>query len=559
MSGPSTPGPSNRPRREWHRSGARGVSAVVGVTVAALGLAACSAGDSSSKPKEIDSEIWSEPAAGDLETLKWNLPYGEPDLLDGISVASFSNAMVLANLCDPLEREAPDGTVTPALASSVEQPSPTEIVVTVAEGREFWNGAPVTAEDVRFSLDRLVTDPASLAAFSLTNIESVDKTGDDTVVIRLKSPDYYTRTQLRNVSAGIVEKKFVETAGDSYGSAQGGVMCSGPFKLASWQAGQKIVLERNDDYWDSELVPHAETVELSFVTDANTLTLALQSGQIDGSYGVPISGLDLLDKASSEGKVYFGPSPNVFNLMVNASTGKWQDERVREALALSIPYSDLAEAAYRGAAVPAKFSLAPGGWPAETAEEFQQAWDDAPEPTQDLEKAKQLLKEAGAEGLRLNLGGASDQADWKTALNVIADGATKAGFKVKIIASPNAVYQPMLYDPSAISDLDVISNEWNADYHDPRVLYSSMRADRWSKLTANDAEFNDLYAESIAAPTVEEQTAASIAVQQRAKELHDWIPVAYLYNRMWMNNRITGAPIAWGWWCYPFLAPVGAA
>lgn len=524
----------------------------------AMVVTGCAGAEEAPKAKKVDSDIWSEPASGDIDLLKWNLPFGEPDVLDGLSVSSFSNAMVLANLCDPLLREAPDGAVTPALAEKVEQIDPTTVVITVAENRKFWDGSPVTAEDVRYSIDRLVNDPRSLSARSYTNVTSLTVTGPNTVEMKLATPDYYTVEQLRNASAGIVQKAFVEAAGDAYGSPAEGVMCSGPFKLESWTAGQKIILERNEDYWDSELIPRSEKVELSFVTDANTLTLALESGQIDGSYGVPVSGLELLD-ASGEGSVSFGPSPNVFNMMINAREGKWLDQRVRDALALSIPYGDLAAAIYQGAAEPAKSSVAPGAWPVDEVDVYQKLWDDAPEPEQDLDKARQLLKEAGAEGLRLNLGGASDQSDWKNALNVIADGATKAGFDVTIMAEPNAVYQPKLYDPTAIADLDVITNEWNADFHDPRTIYTAMGVGLWSDITSGDAEFNEKFEESITASDPQQRSDAMLAVHERVAELNDWIPVAYLYNRLWMNKRVTGAPIAWGWWCYPFLAPVGAA
>lgn len=540
-------------------AGPRGAALIAGAVIASIGLAACGSSTPSSKPKEVDSEIWSAPAKGDLELLKWNLPFGEPDSLDAVQLASFSNAMVLSNLCDALMREAPDGTVTPALASSVEQVSPTVVKITVAGDRTFWDGQPVTAEDVQFSLNRLIADPRSLYSGTFGNVESFTTTGANTVEMRLKKPDTLLITQLRNSPTVIFEKKAVQAAGDSFGTPQGGVMCSGPFKLASWQAGQKIVLDRNDDYWDADLKPRAKQVELSFVTDANTLTLALKSGQIDGTYSVPISGLDLLDAASDAGKVYFGPSPNQFVMIMNTTEGKWADPRVREALALAVPYREISAALYQGAAEPARTAVPPGGWSAEGAAEFQKAWEDAPEPAQDLDKAKALMKEAGAEGLRLNLGGVSDQAEWKNVLNAIADGAKQAGFAVTVVAKPNAVYQPMLYDPDAIADIDVLTNEWNVDYHEPRVLFRSMGLGRWSGITADDAEYGAAYDRAVAAASADERTEASLAVQARAHELRDWMPVAYLYNRLWLNKKVTGAPVAWGWWCYPFLAKIGAA
>jgi peptide/nickel transport system substrate-binding protein len=538
--------------RRWIRA-----LVAVGVIATLAMLVACSGGGAN-QSADIDLPLNTPPAAGDLDFITWNLPYGEPASLDPITLSSFSDAMVLSNTCDSLARESPDGRVTPNIASSIEQTSPTTVMITVSENRRFWDGTPVTAEDVQFSLDRIINDARSLQSSTWGNADRVVQTGPRTVEVIMKKPDTYLATQLHNVTSVVVSKKFALAAGEAYGTPSGGIMCSGPFKMTKWLPGQSITLTRNDDYGDDSLRPKVKTVELSFITDANTLTLALKSGQIDGSYGVPISGIDVLRQATAQGKLYFGPSPNVFNLMMNTRNGRWGDPRVRKALKLAIPYQEIAKALYHGAAQPARSSLAPMGWPANVADQFQAAWDGIPEPQQDLEKARRLLQDAGANGTKLRIFSVSDQLEWKNVVNAVADGATQAGFNVEVTGKPNSVVQVDVYDPAAIANYDVITNEWNADYRDPRVLFNAMRLPRWSQITTEDPQFNTLMDEAIAAQSPQERTRLELAVQKRASELDDWIPVAYIYNRLWMNNRITGAPAAWAWWCYPYLATVGA-
>ena len=139
-------------------------SATLAVTalVTVAGLAACgSDGDGGSgNQRQFDASITTEvPAAtGEVDSLTWNLPTGEPPTLDPAQSALENISTVVGNMCESLFRFDNDYGVQPALAESIDQPDDTTYVFTLREGATFWDGSPVTAEDVVYSVNR-VLDP----------------------------------------------------------------------------------------------------------------------------------------------------------------------------------------------------------------------------------------------------------------------------------------------------------------------------------------------------------------------------------------------------------------
>src|SRR5688500_9027231 len=125
-----------------------------------LMLTACSggsAGPGSAGEGQRDLEelaATTAPATGELDSVTWNLPFGEPASLDPIKAFNYPENTVVANLCEGLMVMEPDYTITPSLAESVENIDGKTYVYTLRDDVTFWNGNPMTAEDVAFSLRR---------------------------------------------------------------------------------------------------------------------------------------------------------------------------------------------------------------------------------------------------------------------------------------------------------------------------------------------------------------------------------------------------------------------
>ncbi|MGR7000594.1 ABC transporter substrate-binding protein [Yinghuangia aomiensis] len=190
---------------------------------------------------------------------------------------------------------------------------------------------------------------------------------------------------------------YLKKAGAAYGTPTGGIMCTGPYKLGSWKSGDSVTLERNDAYWDPQIKPKAGQVVFRFVTNSNTLTSALLSGEVDGVYELPPTSATALAKAGN-GATYLGPATQNVMLVPGNAQSPAADRRLLDALSLAVDRDALITNVFGGAAALLK-SLAPpltwGGDPA--AVQLNAAYAALPAVEQpDIARAKQLVAQAGA-------------------------------------------------------------------------------------------------------------------------------------------------------------------
>ncbi|MFE2060805.1 ABC transporter substrate-binding protein [Streptomyces sp. NPDC059467] len=283
----------------------------------------------------------SDKATGPLDSLVWDLPAGEPTTLDYQQAGDSSPYLVVSNLCDSLLRLNPDFSTSPALARSWDQPDPRTLVLHLRDDVRFWDGTALTSADVVHSLKRQL-DPNAIANSFFVNVKSIEATGTHTVTIRFTRPDELFLKELATTAGTVVEARYAERAGKKFGTAAGGVMCSGPFELAAWKSGASIELKANPHYWDARYRAHARKVTLLFVTDTTALTQALASGAIDGAYDVPNAALPTL-KGSVAGQLYFGPSLKSVQVAPLQDKGIAAEPDIRRALSLAVDRRQLAD------------------------------------------------------------------------------------------------------------------------------------------------------------------------------------------------------------------------
>lgn len=219
----------------------------------------------------------------EVDRINWAL-YAEPSSLDPIYPNDFPPMEVLANVCESLTRITPDFTVEPALAKSVEQPDPLTIVYTLRPEVTFHSGAPLTAGDVVYSLNRArSTELGSFHTAVYANVADIVATAPNQVTITLSAPDQTLPQALATGAGRIVNKASTEAQGTDLGGPGSEIDCTGPYRLTSWRAGEGISLERFDGYWDHSLPLLVKDIEFSFVRDPAVRLNALLSGQIDGT------------------------------------------------------------------------------------------------------------------------------------------------------------------------------------------------------------------------------------------------------------------------------------
>lgn len=252
----------------------------------------------------------------------------------------------------------------------------------IRDGIKFANGDPVTAEDVKFSLDRFanpnLNKVLSVAAVGYERTEIVD---DSTVRVQLSEP---VAAFLYNISiypAFIVPKDAVQKQGDSFFDKPYG---TGPFMVEEFQRGSHLTLVRNPNYWE-EGKPYLDKVRFDFAQDDNSRMLALTSGKAQMADGVPYSQIpSILDNDSLQLQVV--DVPQFLGLWLNHKRPQFKDQSVRQAMQYALDRDQINEAIYNGVGANPNSVLPHLKFDADT--------DEVEPYTYDLDRAEQLMQES---------------------------------------------------------------------------------------------------------------------------------------------------------------------
>ncbi|HKT55525.1 MAG TPA: ABC transporter substrate-binding protein, partial [Microbacterium sp.] len=373
----------------------------VGVT-AALALAGCSAGakNAGSSNPSTGLVVTTPAAAGTVDHITWNVFEGEPQTVDPYHSADYTPNMINSNMCENLLAQTPDFQIKPNLAQSYSNPDPLTWVYDIRPGVTFWDGHPLTADDVVYSLDKNWKDPTSFYNYLYANVASITKTGPLQVTVKLKAPDYLFNDELSATAGVIVEKDFTEKAGKNFGSPSGGLMCTGPYKFGGWTQGQSITAVAYDGYWNKALKPKVKKITFTFLTDDSAITSGLLSGEIDGTYNVPVSGIPTLSKTST-GSLYRGKAGLEVEFVVANQKGALKNADIRKALQLAIDWKGIGATVYGGEGTPTSLQMASASFgfaktPLDALAKQVNTTDGGPQ----IAKAKALLKDVPAAELQ---------------------------------------------------------------------------------------------------------------------------------------------------------------
>lgn len=538
--------------------------ASVMLIVPALAMAACSGGTSEDASDPAQEWVTTTPAAqGPLDSMTWALPMGEPDTLHWLRSASASNNTVLTTLCEGLIQQAPDSSYQPWLAESWDTPDDTTYVYHLRTGVTFTDGSPLTAADVVFSL-KANQDPNVGSYWSLyfDKVESIEATDEHTVTVKLRQPDALFNQMMATVASTVVKKDYVEEAGDAYGTPTGGVMCTGPYSLKSWTPGQNIVVQRNPTYWDQDHQPQIGEVTFDFVTNANTLVQALQSGSVDGAFDIPISAAEALSE-STVGTLYLGTSTKFIDLGFTTRPGPAQNAKVREALAYSLD-KQAASTELLGSSVQAIRSPFFPSARSYGQAIYDTAYDELADGVPDIAKATSLVSEVdGAAAPMTMLTNADDPAAQQLAAYIQAQ-AKSIGLNIELASMPAAQFSTASFDVAQRNNYDMVLN--TGSYLDiPEPLYWAFgvlaNGQPYNFTDYDNADVNAAVADAMVTldPDARAELMASVSEHAYGRDFVD-IAIANDANRLFMNNRITGAPATFTSHLYgPWILSVGAA
>lgn len=499
-------------------------------------------------------------ARGEVDSFTWNLPNGEPASLDWARAYDSSPNQVLSNMCESLMRQQPDFSIVPGLAESFDQADDRTLVYTLRSGVRFWDGRPMTADDVVFSLRRHM-DPDQGSFWSTpfySNVRSIEKTGELEVTVKLRRPDAIFNRMMATPAGVVGQQAFVEARGRRYGTPNGGVMCTGPFQLDSWKPGSAVTLRRNDGYWDAENKAKAGAMTFRFVTDESTMIGGLQSGELDGTFQVPPAGVSQLRGAS--GTLTFGASTEWFAFRPTEKDGPLKDPRVMRALSLVLDRDSIARVVFGGAAVAAGTPIQPGAY-GYAREVFAAAAEQLPAPTPDPDAAKALLAEAGAAARKpIVVAVPADVRTYNQAAQTLQDAARQIGLDVKVESISTAQFTNLYFDKGARAPYDLFAvQQYGAGVAEPLISLSE-----FTPLSAyNYGELRDpVVTRSVeqGLATYDDEKRAELATRAE-KALVDapgLIPVVNLLTSVYQGPKITGSVASLAYLYYPWAADVGA-
>jgi ABC-type transport system substrate-binding protein len=248
-------------------------------------------------------------------------------------------------------------------------------------GVKFHDGSELTAEDVKFSLERLISPATrSPAAFLLNVLDRVDVEGRYEVRLVLKNPFAPILNHLVARPTSIVPAALVRASADEFARRPVG---TGPFRFGSFVRGDRVELVRNPDYFAGP--PNIERLVVRIIPEASTAVAELESGGVQALLTVPAQDVARL-RRNRNLSVAVIPSHRITALVINTERPPFNDARVRQALSYAIDRKGVLEAAEAGLGVVAAGPLSP----------IIFGYDGKIPPyPKDLSKARQLLSEAG--------------------------------------------------------------------------------------------------------------------------------------------------------------------
>lgn len=404
-------------------------------------------------------------------------------------------------------------TVTPELAESWEVAEDLKsITFKIRPDATFWDGNPVTAEDVRWSFERALAlggfPKSQMGAGGFVDPAQFVAVDEKTFRVDLNEPSKLSLPDLGVPVAIVINSKVAlanATADDPWASdylhrtPAGG----GAYKVERWDPGQQLVYTRNDD-WKNGEVPAIQRVIVREVPSLSTRRALVERGDVTLSFDIPNKDAREL-RDTDVAKVVSSPIANcIYTLCPNLTFEPFQDKRVRQALAWAIPYEQIYDQAAYGLGVPL--------WGADADAPKTIAWPQPFPYRTDLDKARSLLAEAGyADGFEVPLALSLEFEDWgEPAAILIQDSLRQIGITVTIDKIPGANWRTIALVEKRLPLLLENFGGW-LDTPDYYFYFSYLPENLFNASNYDDEEMTRLVNETLPMPTDNPQYEPNIA------------------------------------------------
>ena len=486
----------------------------------------------------------------------------EPDIVDFQRTTLYYTVAlnVFDRLVETETDEAGNTKIVPSLAESwTVSDDGLEYTFRLRSGVVFSNGQKLTAEDVHYTLVRLLTHPdsrnreiaAEIAGAEQLMRQETDELagfaaqGDSVFTIRLAEPFPSFLACLSTPGASIMNKKSAEEAGDAFGQDPAKTIGTGPFILEEWVPGKGMTLRANPACWRG--APGCDSLELLYVTDEAEQRLMFERGELD------ILDLDKLgDEAEYfihgdmyENKRYEAAQVDISYIALNQSIRPLDDVRVRQALQMALDRQLILDVLYGG-----RGTLENGIFP-----HGLKGFNPDLEPIRyDPEEAKRLLAEAGyADGFDLQvIVNISAGQTRKQLMQLAASMWEKIGVRATVSILTSGEFMTMRTSGKAAC----YTATWSADYNDPdNFIYSFFGSEEntvYRSLCYPDGDVIRRVQDVRGIPDEKERLKEYAALEKKIiREDASWIPLFSRTHLYVTGERVEHFETAWNGWCEP--------
>lgn len=413
------------------------------------------------------------PVAGQAQTLTMGVRAG-PDSIDPHWSTLGSHIEALRHVFDSLVGVDENLNLVPGLATSWRVVDDTTWEFKLRPGVKFHDGSELTAEDIKFSFERIpvVTGPMTMTLYTKQAKEAVVV---DPLTVRFVThkpaptlPNDFTRLM-------IVNRKIGADARNEQFNAGTAAIGTGPYRFVAWEPKGDLVLERFDGYWGTK--PHwARVLRKEIPNDAARLA-ALKSGQVDLINYVPATDHASLQRDQNLETVV-GESVYIFNIAFNLRSplpkpakvdgqaiekNPFQDAKVREAMDLAIDRRALARVVYEGLATPANQLMTPS---------FFGGVKDLPDRRSDLPRARALLAEAGyPKGFEVDFHCTNNRLPGDGAL---CEALTQQWARIGLKVNANALNGTVFFPASTRNEFSLQMSGWGTLTGEASYTYAAL-------------------------------------------------------------------------------------
>jgi peptide/nickel transport system substrate-binding protein len=350
--------------------------------------------------------------------------------MDPATASLNPDMLATQNMYDSLTRYIPAnaGKILPALATSWTQKGKVW-TFTLRKGVKFHSGTPFTANDVKVSLDRMLKLNSGLS-YLLYDVASVKVNSPYSVTITAKTKGPWLPANLTKL--GIVSAKDVTAHAKGTDMAQAWFKDhedgTGPYKLSSYQPNTQMTLVRNTSWWGKWTAHPVQKFIDRFVTDGNQRFIGLKGGTYQLAAFISTENALSLDKS----KFHLVTGDNLWaypNVNFSLTQTPTSNAKIREALVDSFDYKAMVDY-YKGYATTSRGPI-PGWVPGSPDAQL-------PVIKQDIDKAKQLVKESGETNLSFTCLIPEGSPDYPFVGQVLQAGAAQIGIKITLETVPVA-------------------------------------------------------------------------------------------------------------------------